>query len=372
MNIGFDFRMGGSRNAGIGRYAFELLSHILQLDAKNTYSVFYRPDTVSEEDLEVLKRFEQVELLPVFSRHYSLSEQTVFLRQLQRTRCDIVHFPNFNVPVLYRRPYVVTIHDLAHHKISGHKKSRWVHFHAYKYIIQHASRSARRIITISQAAKREIVELLGAPQEKVHVIYEAGTLQQQDPEAVVAVKKKFLLTRPYFLFVGTLERKKNVVNLSRAFDLFINHTQLDMDLVFAGKVDPHYPLIKHQALDILHKDRLVFTGYIPDSDLAALYRGAYAFISASLHEGFGLPGVEAMSFGIPLLVSNTPVFNEIYDNAALYFDPENLESIAKTMEIVSTDARFHIEQQQKSFARSQLFNWRKTAQETLAVYNTSL
>ena len=142
-----------------------------------------------------------------------------------------------------------------------------------------------------------------------------------------------------------------------------------MDMVVVGKADSHYPEIRHKALDIKHSDRLVFTGAVDDRELRALYKGAYAFVSGSLHEGFGLPGVEALGFGLPLLVSNTPVFNEIYDNAAIYFNPLDPEDIGEKMNLMVRDGQFYQQLQQKSFERSQLFDWNKSALETLGVYN---
>jgi glycosyltransferase involved in cell wall biosynthesis len=185
-------------------------------------------------------------------------------------------------------------------------------------------------------------------------------------------KKNFLINRPYFLFVGVLERKKNLVNLTRGFDYFLQKYRANMDMVIVGKSDAHYPEIKHKALDIKHSDRLVFTGAVDDQELRALYKGAYAFVSASLHEGFGLPGVEALGFGLPLLVSNTAVFNEIYDNAAIYFNPLDPEDIGEKMNLLVRDNRFYEQVSEKSLQRSQLFDWGKAASETLGVYGECL
>jgi glycosyltransferase involved in cell wall biosynthesis len=127
-------------------------------------------------------------------------------------------------------------------------------------------------------------------------------------------------------------------------------------------------LVLHHALDIKHSGNLVFTGFVEEEELEALYKGAFAYASASLHEGFGLPGVEALSFSLPLLVSNIEVFNEIYDNAALYFDPMDPSDIAEKINILVRDSQFYEQIQRKSFERSLLFDWNKTAEETLKIY----
>jgi glycosyltransferase involved in cell wall biosynthesis len=368
MHIGFDFRMGGNINSGIGRYVFELLEHVATQNTADEYTVFYNKHNVAEQDLIALQGLKNVKLVSTAARHYSLAEQTSFLRALNRENLDLVHFPNFNVPIRYNKPYIVTIHDMVHHKISGHKKSHYFHFQAYKYIIRRAAMKAQRIITVSQASKNDIVKYLGVDPDKIRVIYEAPSLVTQPPQRLNEVRRKFYLARPYFLFVGTLERKKNIVALTRGFDALLTKHLMEVDLVIAGKADPHYPDIKHEAMDIVHHDRLVFTDFVSDEDLSALYQGAYAFITASLHEGFGLPGVEAMQFGIPILASNTEVLNVVYDDAAFYFDPLNPGDIAEKMYLLARDSRFHQQMQEKSFRRAQLYNWGKAAEQTLEVY----
>lgn len=359
-------------NAGIGRYVFELLKNILELDRQNSYVVFYHPGNTSAKDVAALRKFPNTELVAAPYRHYSLAEQVLFPRLLNRHNLDLVHFPNFNVPVRYRRPYVVTIHDMVHHKISGHKKSRLVYFYGYKYVIQKAADRALKVITVSEAAKKDIMELLKVPEEKVAVIYEAPFLPKSNEESVSKVKQEFLLDRPYFLFVGTLERKKNVTGLAKGFQRFLEKYRLDMDLVVAGKPDPHYPEIKFDALAAVNPKRIVFTGFVSDETLTALYQGAFAFTTASLHEGFGLPGVEAMQFSLPVLASDTPVLNEVYDNAAIYFDPLNPEDIAEKMRLVAQDEQFYRQMQERGMARYLLFSWEKTAEETLALYSSAL
>lgn len=368
MRIGFDFRMGGSINAGIGRYGFELLLHMLDQSSQDQFIVFYNDLNVDQADLKALRQ-KGAELVSTRIPHYSLHEQLKLPSLLRKYNLDLVHFPNFNVPLRYKGPYVVTIHDMVHHKISGHKKSRLWKFYAYRYIIEQAAQRALCVITVTEAAKKEIIDYLHVSPEKIKVTYEAPASYAHTNTDIAGVKKKFLLSRPYFLFVGTLERKKNIPMLTKGFDVFLSKYKYDMDLVIAGKVDTHYPEIKQQALDIVHRNRLVFTDYVTDTDQAALYHGAYAFVSASLHEGFGLPGVEAMQYGLPLLTSNTPVFNEVYDNASIFFDPLDPNDIAEKMHLLTSEHEFYSQMQQKSIARAQLFDWAETARQTLAIYH---
>ncbi len=368
MRIGFDFRMGGSINAGIGRYSFELLKSMLQQNTKDKFVVFYHERNCNPVDVKLLQKL-GAETIPTNIRHYSWAEQLLLPRILNRHNLDLMHFPNFNVPLLYRKPYVVTIHDMVHHKISGHKKSRIWKFYAYQYIIKKAAERAQVIFTVTEAAKEEIAEYLQVSPDMIVVTYEAPVEQNFPNLDINKVKQKFLLSRPYFLFVGSLERKKNIPTLTKSFDIFLEKYKFDMDLVIVGKIDEHYPEVKDQAMDINHSNRLVFTGFVEEADQAALYEGAYAFITASLHEGFGLPGLEAMKHGIPVLASNTKVFNEVYDNGAIYFDPLNPEDIAEHMQLLVKDTQFHAQMQEKSVARVALFDWKKTAEQTLEVYH---
>lgn len=371
--IGIDLRMLGKSCGGIGRYVFELTRHLLEIDSQNKYFLFYNQKLAEPQDLLQFEGRSNVVLVPTAIRHYSLGEQTRFLRLLNRHNLDLVHFPNFNVPVFYKKPFVVTIHDMVHHKIGGAKKSHLVHFLAYKYVMKKAVSNSRRIITVSEASKQDILKYFPFATNKVRVIYE-GTSQDAliGDKEVAEVKEKFLLNKPYFLFVGVLERKKNIVNLTRGFDQFLKKFKMDVDLVIVGKVDPHYPTIKFKAMEITHKDHLVFTGAVSDRDLLCLYKGALAFVSASLHEGFGLPGVEAMRFGLPLAVSNIGVFNEIYDNAAVYFDPLDPKDLAEKLHLLVRDNLFYEQLQRHSFSRGQLFSWHKTAQQTFSIYQEVL
>lgn len=373
MTFGIDMRMAGTRHGGIGRYAFELAKAILEQDTENNYVLFFSRKLSEPADVEAFAKFTNAKVVYSDARHYSIVEQTSFLRLLNKYNLDLMHFPNFNVPVMYKKPFVVTIHDMVHHKLGGAKKTHLAHFWAYKKVMEAAAKNSKRIITVSQVSKNDIHTILNITPAKIDVVYEGPTLKASvQPEYVDRVKNQYLLHKPYFLFVGVLERKKNVVNLTRGFDEFLKKYKLDMDLVIAGKVDRHAPEVKHHAMDIINRERLVFTGYVSDSELTALYAGAHAYVNASVNEGFGLPGVEAMQFGLPLVVSNSPVFNEIYDNAAVYFNPMNVDDIAEKMHLMARDKQFYEQMQKHSLERGRLFSWKEAATKTLEIYKQAL
>lgn len=371
--IGLDLRLYGTRHGGIGRYTRQLVLALLENGFRHRFVGICSRDSEAPHELRAYVASGRLELVPCGARHYSTAEQLILPGLLKGLRLELVHFPNFNVPVLYRGPYVVTIHDMVHHKISGVKPSHWLHYLGYRYVIAKAAQRAGGILTVSEHSKREISEYLGADPGKITVTYEGTALETDVPAGdIEAVRQTFLLRRPYFLFVGVLERKKNLENLARGFRLMLEQSRLDVDLVVAGPPDRHYPEVRPRVLEVCRPDRIVFTGYVSDRQLQALYRGALGFVSASLHEGFGLPGVEAMRFGLPLVVSNLPVFNEIYDDGAIYFDPLSAEDIAQKLELVARDEGFRRQLAEKSFERGQKFSWEETARLTLETYERLL
>lgn len=369
MKIGIDVRMGDGEY-GIGQYSLQLVKNILDLDCSNEYFLFVRnPGKI----LEVCGGPRgNATVVKADYRHYSYREQIGLAGLLRKYNLDLVHFTNFNVPLLYNRPFVVTIHDVIHHKFPSNKQCGTFHSLAYKSVIISAARRSRRIITVSEFSRRQIVEALKVPPEKVSVIYEAQSPVPVTESEVVAVKQKFGIAKPYILFVGVMERKKNLVNLAKGFDIVKSKYSLDIQLVFAGKHDRHYPELDQQLRSIVHSKALIFTGVVTDQEKYALYKGAEAFVSSSLYEGFGLPGVEAMSLSTPLIVSNTEVFREVYDNGAIYFDPLEPETIAQRINLLLRDPEYKRTISDNALSRAHCFSWQKTAAETMRVYSTAL
>lgn len=365
MKIGIDLRMAGE-DYGIGRYAFELAQQIVKADRNNEYVLFVRdPEKFEQAGFTF---HQNIKVVRADFKHYSLSEQLLFNRMLKGYKLDLVHFTNFNVPIFYDRPFVVTIHDLIHHKLPGNKKRRFLHRLAYLAVMRHAVLKSVKIITVSNFSKQEILDEYRIPANKIIVIYEAATPVPVTDSDVTEVKQKFNIAKPYVIFVGVMERKKNVVMLARGFDALKEKFLLDIQMVMAGKEDSHYPEVLQQAQAIKYRRDLIITGVITDKEKYALYKGAQAFVSASLFEGFGLPGVEAMSMGIPLVVSNTEVFNEIYDNGAIYFDPHNPDDIAQKINLLLTDDKYRQLIANNAYQRAQYFSWEKAAKETIGVY----
>ncbi|MBU6447580.1 glycosyltransferase family 4 protein [Patescibacteria group bacterium] len=363
MRIAIDLRMAGG-DYGIGRYGLELTGRILDLDRENTYMLLVR----NPDEFRQYAGRKNVTVIRADYPHYSMREQVAFYWLLRRLKPDLVHFINFNVPIFYNRPFVVTVHDLIHHRMPGNKKSRILHRAAYKAIIRHAIMASKRIITVSNFSRDEILRYYQVQKNKISVVYEAATVQPVSDSDIAQVRQKFGIGKPYIIFVGVMERKKNVLALAAAFDILKDDYSQNIQLVLAGREDRHYPEIIRQVSEIRYKKDLILTGVVGDKDKYALYKGADAFVSASLFEGFGLPGVEAMSVGTPLAVSNIEVFNEIYDNGAIYFDPKNPRDIAQKINLLMSDRKYRELISNNAFQRAKDFSWEKAARETLSIY----
>ena len=367
MKIGLDLRMA-STDYGIGRYSLELVRAILERDRKNEYVLFVRDPAVFKKSGFDLHS--NITLVEANYRHYSFAEQFGFSFLLTSYNLDLTHFLNFNVPLMYRRRFVATIHDLVHHKLPGNKKRRFLHRLAYRAVMRHAVFASKRIITVSNASKNDLVQTYRLPEEKIKVIYEAAAPFPVTDSDVAEVRQRYGIDKPYLIFVGVMERKKNVPLLAKGFDILKERYQQNVQLVLVGKMDPHYPEVLDLAKTIKYRKDLVITGPLTDKEKYALYKGAEVFVSASKFEGFGLPGVEAMSIGLPLAVSNTAVFNEVYDNGALYFNPDDPNDIAEKVNLLLTDQKYKQLVANNAYARAQIFSWANAAKQTIDLYNS--
>lgn len=364
MKIGLDLRMAGEEY-GIGRYSFELVQKILENDKQNQYVLFVR----NFDKFSKIFTQQNVKIVLADFRHYSIQEQILFPKLIKSLELDLMHFMNFNVPLSYNDSFVVTIHDMIHHRLPGNKNRRFFHRLAYKLVMRHAVLGSRKIITVSEFSKKEILNFYKVNPKKIKVIYEAAIPVPVTDSEVAEVRQRYAITKPYIIFVGVMERKKNIIKLAQAFDILKDKYQMNIQLVLAGKADAHYPEVIEEVQKIKYRKDLIITGLVTDKEKYALYTGAEAFVSASLFEGFGLPGVEAMGLGKPLIVSNTDVFNEIYDNAAIYFDPENPEDMAHKIFLLLNDDKYREMIANHAFARAQYFSWNTAAEETIEVYN---
>lgn len=372
-HIGIDARMFGTAEAvGIGQYTEELVRHLLKHDHNNTYSVFVSPKAwlgfpIYAPNLNKIKA-----VYP----HYSWAEQVGYPLVLRKAKLDLIHYTNFNSPIFWREiPSVVTIHDLTLWWFAGRTQKRWWQKLAYRAAIQGACKNAKAIIAITETTKRDIIQLLKIDPNKIAVIYEAVADRYKpinNTGDIEELKRKFNISRPYLLYVGQWRQHKNIIRLIRAFYLLRRQYKIDYQLVLAGKIDQKAPEVLATIQKLGLKSEVILTGYIPDNDLPYLYNGADLFVFPSLYEGFGLPPLEAMACGTPVVASNASCMPEVLGEAVEYFDPLSVESMAQV--IAKVVKSYSLRQELKTLGLRQVkkYSFDQMAEQTLAVYQQVL
>ncbi|QQR84057.1 glycosyltransferase family 4 protein [Candidatus Peregrinibacteria bacterium] len=367
MKIGIDARMYGSGFTGIGRYNFELIQRLSELDTHHHYIIFLRKEGF-EAFTPPNQRFTKV--LADFP-HYSLSEQTQFLSLLNSFQLDLMHFTHFNAPIFYRRPYVVTIHDLTLSFFPGKKMNRWFYRMAYHIVLSRVTRRAKMIIAVSKHTQKDLQKVLKISDSRIVVIYNGVNPEFSEPAAITAqdLSKKFHLERPYFLYTGVWRDHKNLVGLIKAFKQF-NATDHGHDLVITGKFNPIYEEVVETVKTLKLKDHVHLVGLVSEDDLKALYQHAFAYAFPSFYEGFGLPPLEAMQCGTPVLASNASSIPEVCgEGNALFFDPYQTDDIAQKMQTLVDDPPLRQQLIQRGLERVKQFSWTTMAKKVLSLYN---
>lgn len=368
MRIGIDARFYSSSFTGIGRYVHELIKHLPKIDQRNQYILFFNNPQFEEFSLP----YKNVEKVLADSPHYSRKEQLHFWRVLNRSNLDLMHFTHFNAPILYRRPSIVTIHDLTLSLYPGKKMTGVLARIAYHVTIRSIIKRAKRIIAVSKNTKQDLVRLLRANSAKIRVIHEGVDpqfRQIKDRGLISQFREKTSLIKPYILYTGVWRSHKNLVNLIRAFGILRNKYKFDGWLVITGKEDPWYPEVKEAVRDEKLEGAVRFTGLIPDEDLVLLYNGALLYVLPSFYEGFGLPALEAFACGIPVCAARSSSLPEICgEDNAVFFDPHSTEDMAEKIASVYNDEARMAELRERGLKRVKDFSWERMARETLEIY----
>ncbi len=368
MIIGIDARMF-QEGLGIGRYIEQLLKHLEVLDTNNEYRIFLRKKNFNAYQPKN-PRFKKI----LTDYHwYSFGEQFFFPFLLVWHRIDCMHFPHFNVPFLYPKKYVVTIHDLILIKFplsassaatSHHPIIHKIKYFAYRRIISLAMRRAKKIITISEYVKKDIISYLHILPEKIHVIYEAGDATHICDTSVslpVSVKK------PYILYTGNAYPHKNIEGLLQAF-LQLSSDKTPIYPILCGQEDFFFQQVVARIRELNMTRYVQHLGFVPESTLCQLYRHAVACVIPSFEEGFGLPALEAMAHNTPVIVSDSTCFQEILSDAALYVDPASPRAIADAIRNLMCDGTLQNRLRERGRLCSLRYSWNRTAQQTYDLY----
>ena len=286
----------------------------------------------------------------------------------RRARFDLFHGTNFEVPLWKRRRTVLTIHDLSTllypetHRASAVRRAR--------LRLPIAAKITDAIITPTETVRQEVCERLKVKPGKVTAIHEAPrrTFSPMTKEETVAIRKRLRVEDEFLLFVGTLEPRKNLLTMMRAFEEVINRTSVRPQLVIAGGegwlIDETLSFINSASL----KDRILLTGYLNDEDLRALYSSCRAFIYPSLYEGFGLPPLEAMACGAPVIASRIAALQETLGDAAILIEPLDVQTLSRTIIEVLRDERRRAAMGEAGIKHAAKFSWDKAAMLTHELY----
>jgi glycosyltransferase involved in cell wall biosynthesis len=368
MRIAYDATAIPRLMAGAAVYTYELARALAAVDRENEYVIFARGPHF--DDLPAMRPGLRVVKVRAPSRPLRLLwEQSVLPMRLRRLRIDVLHSPHHTTPLVScgcRR--VVTIHDLTFLLLpERYPPTRRLYFQVMTRL---SARVADAVIVPSEAVREDVVRLLRVPPERLFVVPEAAgpAFHPQDAVAIEAVRSRYGLEGPFLLSVGSLEPGKNRERLLQAFAR-LRDRGLKHSLVVAGQQAWRYegeaPLARRLGL----AESVRFLGHVPRADLPALYSAADALVFPSLYEGFGLPALEALACGTPVVVSNVSALPEVVDDAALQVSPLDVEALADAMERLLRDDRLRADLRERGLQRAAQFSWEKAARQTAEVYH---
>ncbi len=378
MRIGIDCRNilnPKGEVAGVGHYTYFLVKNILKTDKKNEYFLYF-DYKMSNKTKEFEQKNVQIKSFPFsqYKRYMPFTYSHMLISAvLMKDRLDVFHAPAYACPLTYPGKIVLTVHDLAIYRHpswfpSGQSFST-------KILVPKSIKKAEKIIAVSNATKRDIVKLFKAPTNKVSVIYE-GVVPQKGvskaksvPKAVI--QKKYKIGDKYLFFIGTIEPRKNLEALIKAYNSLLvkNYKKFkDYDLVIAGKKGWKYEKIFKTIKEQKFNYKIRFLNYISQEHKVTLMKNATCFVFPTLYEGFGLPIAEAMSMGIPVITSKVSSIPEVSGNAALLVDPKKTTDIEKALAKVLSNKKLREKMSKAGIVQAKKFTWAKVAKETIKVY----
>ena len=351
---------------GIGRYVFNLAQGLARVVEDERVRILFNPGTRNTRfDLASLASSGSVELVPVGASTWSLREQLLGADRRLMADAALWHSAYYVMPYVLPVRSVVTMEDVIP-LVLREEMPGALNRLLYRLLNQVAARRAAHVITISKAASEDIRRLLGIPSNKLSVIPLAADsgFHPRNSAEITRMREQLDLPEHYALYVGSNKPHKNLERLVQAW----GRVGSDSILVIAGHWDGRYPDAKLVAEQLGLKGRVLFRANVSNSDLPALLSGAELFVFPSLYEGFGLPPLEAMACGTPLVCSNASTLPDLVGDAALLFDPLNVHALGSALERVLQDEALRDSLREKGLVQAQRFSWERTARATLGVY----
>jgi len=351
---------------GVEVFAGNIISNFIKIKENNDFFVF------CSENLPELLNFPQAKTIKIkkLTAKYSKAfcQQTCFPCLCKKYKIDFLFSPSPNAPIFYKNKIVV-IHDCAYDRFPEFDNLlSKIYFKTMYYGAKYFS---KKIITISNFSKKELIELYKINPEKIEVIY-GGVPELPGVSNDFAQKTldKFKINKPYFLYIGNWRPRKNLPKLIESFKVFIEKNSLDFLLVIGGRKDKRFLDLEKEIQKNQLEGRLILTDFLTQEEVAVLYKRAKVLTFPSFYEGFGLPILEAQSLGIPVLTSNTSSLPEVGGEGAFYVDPYNIEEITAGMEKLTEDETLRQDLIQKGYENIKRFSWEKSAQQLLNIIHS--
>jgi len=371
VRIAIDAHSVGARLGGNETYAINLIEALAEIDQSNQYTLYVTKPEAIDRFAGRWPNFQVRQTLP----HTPLVRIPLTLSsELRRHPVDVLHV-QYTAPPFAPCPVVATIHDLAfEHLPETFNRRSWMQL---RLTVRRTARRAAQIITVSEFSRQDIIASYGIPAEKVTVTPEAASENFQhvnDGHRLQTIRERYGIERDYILSLCSIQPRKNLVRMIEAYSYLhqLRPTVKLPQLVLAGKrgwLDDE--TFRAAAKSAARRD-IKFTGYIKDQDLPALYSGALCFIYPSYFEGFGLPVLEAMQCGVPVLAANRTSLPEVVGDAGLLFDPFNAKAIAEALARVIEDSNYRAELGHRGIERARAFKWTTSARLTLEIYYRAL
>lgn len=367
MKIGLDATAIPLKRMGAGVYTFQLIQALAKIDLTNKYYIFAQQEHINQ--LKINQPNFHFITVNASSRPLRLLwEQTLLPLQISQHRIDVLHSPHYTMPGIKACKSVVTFHDMTFQLFPEmHEKSKRIFFQT---MMRLSASHADKLISVSHSTSLDLIRLLNVHPSKISVISSAANpiyrqLLSDEVEKVCHLYN--LIKNNYLLFVGALEPRKNIPILIRAYSKLVAHFP-EIPLVIVGKKGWMYESIFELVVSLDIQNKVIFLGYVPESDLVSLYNGARLFVYPSAYEGFGFPVLEAMQCGTPVITSNISSMPELAADAAILVEPGDVEGLFNSIKLLLSDNKLSKQLSKLGLARSANFTWFRTAKETIDTY----